>query len=117
MAQGALTAASTGEGVVPASEHRAALQQSRELKRLLGKTLENEILREAVERVTAPKSCSCARPRGRRAAGERSRLTSVRLAPAPLVAAYVAPRRRGRPPLPDAELLAAIQTLDANLPT
>jgi transposase len=56
MAQGALTAAGAGEEVVPASEHRAALQQIRELQRLLGKkTLENEILREAVERVTSPK--------------------------------------------------------------
>ncbi len=56
MAQGALTAAGAGEEVVPASEHRAALQQIRELQRLLGKkTLENEILREAVERVTGSK--------------------------------------------------------------
>jgi transposase len=56
MAQGALTAASAGEEVVPASALRAAQQQIRELQRLLGKkTLENEILREAVERVTAPK--------------------------------------------------------------
>ena len=55
MAQGALTAAGAGEQVVPASELRAAHQQIRELQRLLGKkTLENEILREAVERVTAP---------------------------------------------------------------
>ena len=55
MAQGALTAASAGEEVVPASEYRAARQQIRELQRLLGKkTLENEILRGAVERVTAP---------------------------------------------------------------
>ena len=45
-----------GEEVVPASELRSAHQQIRELQRLLGKkTLENEILREAVERVTAPK--------------------------------------------------------------
>ena len=51
MAQGALTAAGAGEQVVPASELRAAHQQIRELQRLLGKkTLENEILREAVER-------------------------------------------------------------------
>ena len=56
MAQGALTAAGAGEEVVPASELRSAHQQMRELQRLLGKkTLENEILREAVERVTAPK--------------------------------------------------------------
>lgn len=56
MARGAFTAAQAGEEVVPASELRAAHQQIRELQRLLGKkTLENEILREAVERVTAPK--------------------------------------------------------------
>jgi transposase len=56
MAQGALTAAGAGEEVVPASEFRAAQHQIRELQRLLGKkTLENEILREAVERVTGPK--------------------------------------------------------------
>ena len=56
MAQGALTAAGAGEEVVPASELRAAHHQIRELQRLLGKkTLENEILREAVGRVTAPK--------------------------------------------------------------
>ena len=41
---------------MPASDYRAAQQQIRELQRLLGKkTLENEILREAVERVTGPK--------------------------------------------------------------
>ena len=56
MAQGALTAAGAGEEVVPASEYRAAQQQIRELQRLLGKkTLENEILREAVERVSGSK--------------------------------------------------------------
>jgi len=44
MAQGALTAAGAGEEVVPASKHRAALQQIRVLQCLLGKkTLENEI--------------------------------------------------------------------------
>lgn len=56
MARGAFTAAGAGEEVVPASELRAAQQQIRELQRLLGKkTLETEILREAMERVVAPK--------------------------------------------------------------
>lgn len=56
MARGAFTAAGAGEEVVPASELRAAQQQIRELQRLLGKkTLETEILREAMERVAAPK--------------------------------------------------------------
>lgn len=56
MARGAYTAAHAGEEVVPASDLRAAQQQIRELQRLLGKkTLETEILREAMERAVAPK--------------------------------------------------------------
>lgn len=40
----------TGEEVVPASELTAALKQIRELHSLLGKkTMDNEILKEAVE--------------------------------------------------------------------
>lgn len=51
MAQGALTAATAGEEVVPASEYRVL-----ELHRLLGKkAMENELLREAVSRATGPK--------------------------------------------------------------
>jgi len=47
---GALTAVSAGETVVPAAELEAARRQIRELQRLLGKkTLEAEILREAME--------------------------------------------------------------------
>jgi transposase len=48
--QGALTATGAEEEVVPASEYRAQQQQIRELQRLLGKkTLETEILKEALE--------------------------------------------------------------------
>ena len=47
---GSLTAVGAGETVVPAAELEAARRQIRELQRLLGKkTLEAEILREAVE--------------------------------------------------------------------
>jgi len=47
---GALTAVEAGETVVPAAELDAARRQIRELQRLLGKkTLEAEILKEAVE--------------------------------------------------------------------
>lgn len=54
--QGALTAAGAGEEVVPASDYRAAQQQIRELQRLLGKkTMEVEILREAVDRTVGSK--------------------------------------------------------------
>ncbi|AUT75540.1 IS3 family transposase [Paraburkholderia hospita] len=53
---GSLSAVSSGEEVVPASELNDALKQIRELQRLLGKkTMENEILREAVEVAKSPK--------------------------------------------------------------
>ncbi|EHM8449094.1 IS3 family transposase [Escherichia coli] len=48
--EGSLTAVATGEQVVPASELAAAMKQIKELQRLLGKkTMENELLKEAVE--------------------------------------------------------------------
>ena len=47
---GALIAVGAGESVVPASELAAARAQISQLKRLLGKkTMENEILKEAVD--------------------------------------------------------------------
>ena len=47
---GSLSAVSTGEQVAPASDLAEAMKQIRELQRLLGKkTMEVEILREAVE--------------------------------------------------------------------
>ncbi len=53
---GSLSAVSAGEEVAPASELSDALKQIRELQRLLGKkTMENEILREAVEVVKSRK--------------------------------------------------------------
>ena len=54
VAQGALTAAGSGEEVVPASDYLPS--QVRELQRLLGKkTLEAEILKEAFEHATGSK--------------------------------------------------------------
>lgn len=53
--QGALTATAAGEDVVPASEYRALQNQVKELQRLLGKkTMEGEILKEALEIATSP---------------------------------------------------------------
>jgi transposase len=50
VSQGALTATQSEEAVVPASEYRSLQSQVRELQRLLGKkTLEAEILKEALE--------------------------------------------------------------------
>jgi transposase len=49
-ADGALSAVRAGEEVIPASDYRALQHQVGELQRLLGKkTLENEILREALD--------------------------------------------------------------------
>jgi transposase len=49
-AEGALSAVGAGEAVVPASEYRGLQRKVRELRRLLGKkTLENEVLRDALE--------------------------------------------------------------------
>ena len=56
VAHGSLTAAGSGEEVVPASDYRALQNQVRELHRLLGKkTLEAEILKEALEHATSSK--------------------------------------------------------------
>ena len=53
---GALQAVRADEAVLPASEYQEAQRQIKELQRLLGKkTLENEILKEAVEVVRAKK--------------------------------------------------------------
>ena len=54
--QGALTATDAEEEVVPASAFRAQQEQIQELHRLLGKkTLETEILKEALEVAAGPK--------------------------------------------------------------
>jgi len=48
--EGGLTAVTAGEQVVPASELASAIKQIKELQRLHGKkTMENELLKEAVE--------------------------------------------------------------------
>ena len=61
-AEGALSAVGAGEEVVPASEYRALQHQVRELQRLLGKkTLEDEVLRDALE-LAPPKNGCCGRP-------------------------------------------------------
>ncbi|WP_273829058.1 IS3 family transposase [Pseudomonas sp. SBT1-2] len=57
---GSLSAVSAGEAVVPASELADALKQIRELQRMLGKkTMEAEILKEAVE-IARSRKLDCA---------------------------------------------------------
>src|SRR5262249_13167360 len=54
--EGALTAAGSGEQVVPASDYRALQSQVRELQRLRGKErVEAVIHKEALEHATGPK--------------------------------------------------------------
>jgi transposase-like protein len=61
VAQGSLTAAGSGEEVVPASDYRALQNQVRELHRLLGKkTLEAEIERSRSRGIEA--SCGAETP-------------------------------------------------------
>ena len=120
MARGALTAACAGEEVVPASEYRALQGQIAELQRLLGKKImEAEILREAVPRAAGPKklllrSISLTGGRSVTAVADalgisRQHLSAMHNRPSP--------RRRGRPPRPDAELVGDIRVLIADLPT
>ena len=121
MAQGALTAAGAGEEVVRASQYRALEGQVRELQRLLGKkTMENEVLREAVTRAAGPKKLllrSSSWPEGRTVSALR-RLRPVVSRPHLSATLHAGPRRRrGRPPQPDDELVAAIGALIADLPT
>ena len=107
MAQGALTAAGAGEEVVPASELRAAHHQIRELQRLLGKkTLENEILREAVGRVTAKAALARDLVAGGRPVSAVAAALGVSR-PHLSSRQRTALRRRGRPPLPDAARFSA----------
>ena len=74
-AQGALTAAGAEEEVVPASDYRALQGQVREMQRLLGKkTMEAEILKEALELAGGQKNISCARSRLPRTVSDESRL-------------------------------------------
>src|SRR6516164_4809583 len=74
VAQGSLTAAGSGEEVVPASDYRALQNQVRELHRLLGKkTLEAEILKEALEHATGSKKQLRLRRRRRRTVPDEDR--------------------------------------------
>ncbi|HBS6304383.1 TPA: IS3 family transposase [Klebsiella pneumoniae] len=119
--EGSLTAVAAGEQVVPASELASAMKQIKELQRLLGKkTMENELLKEAVE-YGRPKKVDSARALV--AGGWRISLVSrcLRVSRAQLHA--MARRSKGwqdrrckRKP-DDTEALARIHTVIDDLPT
>ena len=108
----------SGEEVVLASDYRALQSQVRELHRLLGKkTLETEILKEALEHAMGSK--------------KQLRLPPSIKFPMKAVAEVIGvsrfnlierlrdrPNKRlGRPPLPDDDLVADIKVVVAELPT
>jgi transposase-like protein len=120
-AEGALSAVGAGEEVVPASEYRALQHQVRELQRLLGKkTLENEILREALDLVQPKKTAvavALARSRGYAVKTVAEALGVARSNLVVRVAAETTRQRRGRRPAPEDQLLAEISEIIATQPT
>ncbi|MCY2005569.1 IS3 family transposase [Klebsiella pneumoniae] len=119
--EGSLTAVAAGEQVVPASELASAMKQIKELQRLLGKkTMENELLKEAVE-YGRPKKVDSARALV--AVGWRIGLVSrcLRISRAQLHAIvsrsknWQDRRRKCKPD--DTEALARIHTVIGDLPT
>ncbi|HBW3857188.1 TPA: IS3 family transposase [Klebsiella pneumoniae] len=119
--EGSLTAVAAGEQVVPASELASAMKQIKELQSLLGKkTMENELLKEAVE-YGRPKNVDSARALV--AGGWRISLVSrcLRVSRAQLHAMarrtknWQDRRRRRKPD--DTDVLARIHTVIGALPT
>jgi transposase InsO family protein len=120
-AGGALSAVGAGEEVVAASEYRVLQHQVRELQRLFGKkTLENEVLREALD-LAQPKKTAVARALAGTGRHAMKRIAdAIGVARSNLAAQSItaAPHcRRGRPPQPEAELLAEIEQVIAAQPT
>nr|WP_202988132.1 IS3 family transposase [Pseudomonas typographi] len=117
---GSLSAVSAGEAVVPASELSDALKQIRELQRMLGKkTMEAEVLKEAVEIARSPKmDCALTLVAGGRPVKlvseclgvSRSQLT-VRIKQS------VSPKVRRCRPVNDMELVAEIKQQVSELPS
>ncbi|HCT9457704.1 TPA: IS3 family transposase [Klebsiella pneumoniae] len=119
--EGSLTAVAAGEQVVPASELAFAMKQIKELQRLLGKkTMENELLKEAVE-YGRPKKVDSARALV--AGGWRISLVSrcLRVSRAQLHAMARRSKdwqdRRCKRKPDDTEALARIHTVIGDLPT
>jgi putative transposase len=121
VAQGGLTAAGSGEEVVPASDYRALQSQVCELHRLLGKkTLEAEILEEALEHCHGLKKTTAAAA----VAGQGRFPMNVVAEVIGVSRSNLAERLRkrpkkriGRPPLPDDAVVAEIKAVIAELPT
>ncbi|MGX4727147.1 IS3 family transposase [Pseudomonas corrugata] len=117
---GSLSAVSAGEAVVPASELSDALKQIRELQRMLGKkTMEAEILKEAVEIARSRKlDCALTLVAGGRPVKLVSECLGVARSQLTVrIKQSVSPRTRRSRPVNDAELVAEIQQQVSELPS
>ncbi len=116
--QGALVATAAEEEVVPASEYRALQAQVKELQRLLGKkTMEGEILKEALEIASGPKTHAALNlaAEGRFAMKAVCETLGVARSNIAARATGTLSKARGRPPLPDADLVAQIKAVMKNV--
>ncbi|MGP5285076.1 IS3 family transposase, partial [Pseudomonas helleri] len=117
---GSLSAVSAGEAVVPASELSDALKQIRELQRMLGKkTMEAEILKEAVEIARSPKmDCALTLVAGGRPVKLVSECLGVARSQLTVrIKQSVSPKTRRSRPVNDVELVAEIQQEVSELPS
>ncbi|WP_413817351.1 IS3 family transposase [Pseudomonas viridiflava] len=117
---GSLSAVSAGEAVVPASELSDALKQIRELQRMLGKkTMEAEILKEAVEIARSRKlDCALTLVAGGRPVKLVSECLGVARSQLTVrIKQSVLPKVRRRRPVNDAELVVEIQQQVSELPS
>nr|WP_205012926.1 IS3 family transposase [Pseudomonas mandelii] len=117
---GSLSAVSAGEAVVPASELSDALKQIRELQRMLGKkTMEAEILKEAVEIARSRKlDCALTLVAGGRPVKLVSECLGVARSQLTVrIKQSVSPKVRRRRPVDDADLVVEIQQQVSELPS
>ncbi|WP_414704608.1 IS3 family transposase [Pseudomonas sp. P42] len=117
---GSLSAVSVGEAVEPASELSDALKQIRELQRMLGKkTMEAEILKEAVEIARSPKmDCALTLVAGGRPVKLVSECLGVARSQLTVrIKQSVSPKVRRRRPVDDADLVVEIQQQVSELPS
>ncbi|QLL12570.1 IS3 family transposase [Pseudomonas chlororaphis subsp. aurantiaca] len=117
---GSLSAVSAGEAVVPASELSDALKQIRELQRMLGKkTMEAEILKEAVEIARSRKlDCALTLVAGGRPVKLVSECLGVARSQLTVrIKQSVSPKVRRSRPVDDAALVVEIQQQVSELPS
>src|SRR5262245_60183794 len=117
VAQGSLTAAGSGEEVVPASDYRALQNQVRELHRLLGKKTLSQRGPRTRHRVKKTTAAAAVAAEGRFAMKTVAEVIGVSRSNLAERLQERSKKRIGRPPLPDDELVFRIEAIIAELPT